>query len=210
MQNTSWYILGTGNFAFEVLDWSIDTGLSKQSFLGFLGDPSGAASAALPFPTFHEDSVELTNQVKLVNAISNPAVKRTVIPRLRERHSARFHTIIHPSATVKARDIGEGTLVCPNCVIGPEVVLGEFVTLNYHTGIGHETVISDFVSTAPGVQIGGNSSIASGAYFGMNSTVIDRIKVGEEAIVNAGSVVIGRVQAGKRVSGNPAKKTVTF
>jgi sugar O-acyltransferase (sialic acid O-acetyltransferase NeuD family) len=205
-----WYILGTGNFALEVFDWSQDAGLARESFLGFLGSLEGVAPRLLGYQVQSEDKVSFGAESFIVNAISTPATKTKVIESLRSRENVHFKTVVHPSATVKSSKIGLGSLVCPHCVVGPFSELGDFVTLNYHTGIGHESKLGCFSTTAPGVQVGGNSEIGRASYLGMNATVIDRVKIGNEAIVNAGSVVIGRVIDGRRVSGNPAKKTVTF
>lgn len=193
-----------------MFDWSEDAGLSRESFLGFLGSSDGPAPRLLGYQVQPEEQVSFGAESAIVNAISTPSTKTKVIEALRSRQNVQFKTVVHPSAIVKSSKIGVGSLVCPHCVVGPFSELGDFVTLNYHTGIGHETTLGCFSTTAPGVQVGGNSEIGRASYIGMNATVIDRVKIGNEAVVNAGSVVIGRVVDGRRVSGNPAKKTVTF
>ncbi len=204
-----WYILGVGNFALEVLNWSLDSGLPKTAFLGFLGDESQSAIESTGFRCVPEDEVEFSDATPIVNAISTPSVKRKVCAKLKA-NGAIFKSVVHPTSVFNAEQSGEGVLVCPHCVVGPQVILGDFVTLNYHTGIGHETAVGDYVSTAPGVQVGGNSQIGAACYLGMNSCVIDKVQLGDEVVASAGSVIISRLKAGARVSGNPARKSRAF
>ncbi|MFK7738094.1 MAG: hypothetical protein AB8B50_18855 [Pirellulaceae bacterium] len=204
-----WYILGTGHFALEVLEWACDAGLSRSKLQGFLGQSKDAPALQTGFPCLDEGSAELNERTPIVNAISTPGVKQKVCESIKAKGGS-FHTVVHPTAVVKTNEIGAGTVVCPNCVVGPFAEIGELVTLNYHTGVGHETKVGDYVSTAPGVQIGGNSMIGSGSYFGMNSAVIDKVKVGADVTASVGSVIIGRISDGQRVAGNPAKRSRVF
>jgi tetrahydrodipicolinate N-acetyltransferase len=47
--------------------------------------------------------------------------------------------------------------------------------------------------------------IEDGVWIGFQATVMKGVRVGENAIIEAGAVVIGDVPAGCTVAGNPAK-----
>lgn len=203
---TRWMILGTGPFALEVFDWASDCPvLAGATFAGFLGDPAGPAPALRGAPAFDETAVTFDDQLAIVSAVATPAVKRALYAKLVGR-GARFQTIIHPSAVVRAGQIGPGTLIAPGCVIGARVELGAAVTVNYQCGIGHEARLGDGVTLSPGVQIGGRSTLGDGVFVGLSATVIDNVKVGADAQIHAGAVVVSRVKDGLVVSGNPARR----
>lgn len=204
-----WQVLGTGSFALEVFEWAQDAGFSYNQFDGFIGPAGGVAPRITGLKSVNDDECDFVRGHQVINAIATPSFKASVLPKLTAR-GAQFATVIHPSATVKTATIGTGTIICPMCVIGPHCRLGTFVTLNYHTGIGHESQVGSYSTTAPGVQIGGNTTIGDSCYFAMNSTVIDRVKIGSGCSINAGSIVIGRIADGQKVSGNPARRTDTF
>lgn len=202
-----WYCLGSGPFALEVFDWACDAlgGGAQDAFGGFLGDPSGAAPMTLGLPCHDEREMQFAPGDKVVNAIADVGVKAKVCAKMKER-GGEFLSVVHPSAVVRAKSLGEGTLICPLSTIGSHTVLADFVTVNYQCGIGHETEIGAFSTLSPGVQIGGRSKIGSKTFIGLSAAILDNTKIGSDVMIAAGSVVIARVRDGRAVSGNPARR----
>ncbi len=202
-----WYILGNGPHSSEVFDWAIaalgcDT---KKSFAGFLSNNKTPNNHPTGFPVLWEDSIDVSQADFLVNAIADPDIKATVIPKF-IRKGGQFKTIIHPSALCHAQSVGSGAIICPNVTIGANSVIGAFTTVNYQSGIGHDTVLEDYVTLSPNVQIGGRSYIGRGTFIGISATVIDNIMVGSNVRIYAGAVVMARIQDKRIVSGNPARR----
>lgn len=52
--------------------------------------------------------------------------------------------------------------------------------------------------------------IGDGAWIGWNSTIVGPCKIGENAVIAAGSVVVDDCEAGSICAGNPAKKIKTI
>ena len=121
-----------------------------------------------------------------------------------------WETLIHPSANISSRAmIGKGCIICANCCISVDSVIGNHCIFNIGTTIGHDCVIQDYVSLMSGTVISGHVSISEGAYCGSNSTVIPGRRIGKYSTVGAGSVVIRNVKDNITVMGVPAK-TVAF
>lgn len=206
-----WYILGDGPFSLEVFDWSCDAlgDNAKSNFGGFLSGAEAPVPHPSGAPVLSDQNFDFPRAEFIVNAIAKPSVKAALFPKLIAR-GAKFKSIIHPSATVRAESIGEGTIICPHSVIGAHTKIARGCTINYQVGIGHETVMEEFVTISPGVQIGGRSNIGARSFIGLSAAIIDNIKIGQDVQVNAGAVVISRIRAEKTVSGNPARRTHTF
>ncbi|WP_409433221.1 acetyltransferase [Litorimonas sp. RW-G-Af-16] len=206
-----WYILGDGPFSLEVYDWSCDAlgDAAAREFGGFLSGEADPAPHSSGLPVLSDRGFDFAAADFIVNAIAKPAVKASLLPQL-TAEGARFKTIIHPTATVRASEIGDGTVICPGVVVGAQTKIGVGCTINYQVGIGHETTMADFVTISPGVQIGGRSTIGARSFVGLSAAIIDNIKIGKDVQINAGAVVISRIKDEKTVSGNPARRTQTF
>jgi sugar O-acyltransferase (sialic acid O-acetyltransferase NeuD family) len=122
------------------------------------------------------------------------------------KNKVNFFTFISPNAIIgKFNNIGEGCIICPNCIVTTNVTLGKLTTLNIGTQIGHDSVIGDFSSLMTSIEIGGQVAIGKKVFIGSHATIIPKIKIEDCSFIGAGSVVITKVKKGTTVFGNPAK-----
>ena len=125
---------------------------------------------------------------------------------LRERFGLKFHTLIHPTAYVSPlATLGAGTFVGARSAIAPGAVLGEHVFVNRAVSIGHDTRIGDFSRVQPGCAAGGLSRIGRGVTIGIGATLIERLVIGDNAVIGAGSTVLNDVPPNVVVVGTPAE-----
>jgi serine O-acetyltransferase len=99
--------------------------------------------------------------------------------------------------------------------IHPAACLGLGLFLDHATGIviGETTVIGDRVSILQSVTLGGNGKergnrhpkIGRGVLISVGAKILGNIRVGEEARIAAGSVVLNDVPAHTTVAGVPAR-----
>lgn len=78
-----------------------------------------------------------------------------------------------------------------------------------HAHLGHDVTVGDNCEICTGVILGGYSTIEDGARIKLGVTVRNRLKVGKDAVVGMGAVVVKNVTAGSTVVGNPAKEIST-
>lgn len=204
------FIVGAGGFGREVFHWlrhHPDCGKAWQ-VAGFLDDKADALEG-------YDYSPGVVGSIRdykaspsdlLVLGLALPRVKKAVVGHLLSR-GAEFMTFVHPSV-VKGGNvrIGRGTFVCPGAVLTSDVVLGEFVTFNCSSTIGHDATLDDFVTLSGHCDITGFCHVAEGAFFGSHACMIPRTKVGAWSTVGAGSTVIMNVPDGVTVIGSPAKR----
>ncbi len=122
-----------------------------------------------------------------------------------------FETIIHPrvecSRWIK---IGTGTVICAGNILTTNIDIGSHVQLNLDCTIGHDVIMGNFTTLAPGVHVSGWVHFGKRVYVGTGAVIINGtedkpILIGDDAVVGAGAVVTKNVPAGVTVTGVPAK-----
>jgi sugar O-acyltransferase (sialic acid O-acetyltransferase NeuD family) len=204
-------IVGGGGFARELYNWVREShAVGRVPALGGYVDDAGAVLAnahkyEMPFLGGLDDC-EIRDADQFVLALGSPAIKRRVHARLAAR-GARFATLIHPNTSITTTcEIGEGAIVCPGCIVGPDSVIGRFVTLNSGSGTGHDVTIGEFAVLASSIVVAGNAQIGEDASIGSSAVILPGVKIGAGAIIGSGSVVYRSVRAGATLYAPPAKK----
>lgn len=206
-------IVGAGSFGREVFTWLTQTIGKNKDYLikGFIDN--------------HLDNQKILRQkkypVKLIGNINDyfPKPKERLIVSIADtnirkkivtlmlRRGAKFYTLIHPSTIIgKNVFIGQGCIICPNCILSNDSKIGDYTIINTSSNIGHDVEVGNFNSILPMTAIMGNSKTDTACTIGSNVTIIPKIKVGMNAIVGSGSVVIRNVAKNTSIFGNPAKK----
>jgi sugar O-acyltransferase (sialic acid O-acetyltransferase NeuD family) len=125
---------------------------------------------------------------------------------LRRRFDLPFCTLVHPTAYVSPlATIGSGTFVGARSVIAAGATLDEHVFINRGATIGHDTSIGAFSRIQPGANVGGLSRIGRGVTVGIGATLIERLVVGDNTVIGAGSTVLDDLPENVVVVGTPAR-----
>lgn len=205
---TNVYIIGASGFGREVESWisSSDNFLANYSLKGFLDDNINALEG---YPSDYNviskiDDFRFKDDECVLLCITEPEIKEKIVRRINGR--ARFLSFIHESSLIgKSVNIGEGTIIGPNCVLTTNVKIGPFVTIVLGTTVGHDSVISDFASLMVQVTISGKVEIGKYVFIGNNSNVYPGKKVGEKTKISAGSSVFKDIPQNSLVWGNPSR-----
>jgi sugar O-acyltransferase (sialic acid O-acetyltransferase NeuD family) len=205
-------IYGAGGFAREVA-WLAESAPSQWGALRCFvdDDPARAGTALNGYEVLSLESARARYAgAGVAIAVGSPAARRAVAARA---ESAGFvpTTLVHPSCH-RSRwiEIGDGTVICAGSSLTTNIVLGRHVQINLHCTVGHDVVLADFVTLAPGVHVSGYVEIDPGAYLGTGACIIngssaDVLRIGADAVVGAGAVVTRDVAPGTTVVGVPAK-----
>jgi sugar O-acyltransferase (sialic acid O-acetyltransferase NeuD family) len=145
-------------------------------------------------------------------ALGQVEPRRAAAKRVRALGIPQYNTI-HPSA-----------LISKDCILGEGCIIGAGVTLFVNPSIGnnvfigpsvvvsHDSVVGDYALLSVGSVIGARVDIEPGAFVGAGATVMppgwgtdSRLRVGSNAVVGVGAVVIRDVDERAIVAGVPAK-----
>jgi sugar O-acyltransferase (sialic acid O-acetyltransferase NeuD family) len=118
----------------------------------------------------------------------------------------RFPTLIHQSAIISHfSTIGEGTVVMPKAIVGPNSSVGKFCILNTQSSIDHDCVMSDFSSLAPNAVTGGNVKIGTRSAISIGAVVRNDVAIGDDSIIGANSYLQNDLANNCVAYGTPAK-----
>jgi acetyltransferase-like isoleucine patch superfamily enzyme len=95
--------------------------------------------------------------------------------------------------------------VCALCAINPEARVGCAAIINTGAIVEHDCTVDDGVHLSPGAVLCGTVSVGARSWIGAASVVIQGRRVGSDAIVGAGAVVVHDIPEGVVAFGNPAR-----
>lgn len=202
-------IWGTGGFGREVLCLITDVFRARGE------DTAGKVFFIVDDEYYNESSImgidvlrrsDLDSGLHSVAvAIGEPAKRRVVVESLPA--GIEFPVLKHPSAVVSEWvDIAEGAVITAGVIVTCNIRIGKHAHLNLHTTIGHDCVIGDYFTTAPGAKISGSCNIGSQVYIGTNASVKQGIKICDNVTIGMGAVVVKNIEEPGVYIGNPAVK----
>jgi sugar O-acyltransferase (sialic acid O-acetyltransferase NeuD family) len=117
-----------------------------------------------------------------------------------------FVNAIHPSVIIgNGVNIGYGVVAMAGVIFNPKASIGNFTFFATGAQIEHDCVIDDYSSISAGSLTGGHVHMGKFSALTLGVVVLDRLSIGENTVVGAGSVVIKSLPANVLAYGNPAK-----
>jgi len=119
--------------------------------------------------------------------------------------------MIHTSADVQSKNIGEGTFVWQFAIVLPGAVIGKNCNINCHTFIENDVKIGDRVTIKSGVFVWDGIEIEDDVFVGPNATFVNdkfprskvypeafqRTRICKGASIGANATILGGVSIGE-------------
>lgn len=204
-------IYGAGGFGSEVLMLINQINLQEPTWqvIGFLDDGVAVGTIVDDLPVL--GGLDFLNkydkELAVTLAIGSPYFKKKIATEC-TNNKISFPTLVYPGFQLhdfQKSSVGRGCIICQDTIITTNVDIGDFVIINLACTVGHDTVIGNYASFMPGVNISGEVVIEEGAYFGTAACIINQKRVGANSTIGAGSVVVKDIPPNCTAVGSPAK-----
>jgi sugar O-acyltransferase (sialic acid O-acetyltransferase NeuD family) len=146
------------------------------------------------------------NEYEVLVAIGDCKARYNMVQKLPKE--TKYFTFIHPSAQILGNDvyIGKGSIICAGCILTTNIKIGEHAHLNLHTTVGHDCVIGNYFTTAPGAKISGNCTIYDIVYIGTNASIKQKISIHSLATIGMNAAIAKHIEEPGIYVGVPAKR----
>lgn len=115
-------------------------------------------------------------------------------------------SLIHPSAIISpSAKIARGAVIMPLAIINADAKIEDGVIINSSSVIEHDCICLSFSHISPSATLAGGIKIGKRTQIGANSVIKECIKICDDVLIGAGSVVVNDIEESGIYAGNPAK-----
>lgn len=148
------------------------------------------------------------NEISVVIAIGTPSIIQKLVAEI-INPKVDFPNLIDPN--VEFLDInnvrmGKGNIICARCVVSCNVDIADFNLFNIGVGIGHDASFGSYNVLMPNVNISGGVETGNCNLFGVKSTVLQYLKVGNNVKIGANSLLMRKAKDDGLYFGTPANR----
>lgn len=208
-------IFGAGDFGREVVCLINEINESKKNdaecwnFIGFFDErrPAGYHNEYGEVLGNTEDLNHYDKELAVVIAFGDPSTIKKNYEQI-TNPKVYYPNLISPSIILYDKEyllLGKGNIICGYNVLGCNVTIGNFNVLNVFTQLAHDTTLGDYNVIMPSVNISGGVHIGQENFFGVKSTILQLVRIGNHVRVGSNSVVIRNTKDGSLYMGNPAR-----
>lgn len=207
-------IFGAGGFGREIACLINRINVQQPdtwNFVGFFDDDVKIQGARNEYGTVLGGMDALNHWDKpldLVIAIGNPSVLELLVGKI-QNHNISFPNLIDPNVEFMDKEhveMGEGNVICMRCTISTNVKFGNFNLLNVAVGVGHDASFGSYNVVMPNVNISGGVTIGDSNLFGVKSTILQYLKVGDRVKIGSCSLLMRNAKSDNLYFGIPAER----
>lgn len=214
MERTRIAIYGAGGFGREVA-WLIELiAMTNNSIeaVCFIDDDEiicGANSNDLEVLSLSQ-AQEKYPKASVISGIGVPSLRMITMAKA-STAGFGFTTLVHPNVMIsKYNEIGVGAVICAGNILTTNIKIGKHVQINLDCTVGHDVIIEDYATLAPGVHVSGYVYIGKRVYIGTGAVIINGTKenpiiIEDDVIIGAGASVTQSIPKGMTWGGVPAK-----
>ena len=148
----------------------------------------------------------------VVVAVGDPNLREKIVNKIIDKFpDCDFPNIIDSSSIFLVPEtiiLGKGIVIMPFCYLTTDIIIRNFCQFNVGTGIGHDCVIDEYVTTGMNPNIAGNNKIGRNTRLGSNVTTKEKTSICNNVMLGIGTVVVKDIIEPGVYIGNPAKKLV--
>lgn len=182
MQPQDVVIIGAGGFGREVLDVfdAVNDRKALYQVIGFIvPEYAQTGTRVTDKPVLGGlDWFKGKSRIKAICAIGDPRSRFDVIMRAKDV-GVEYCSVIHPTAVLtRWTSIGTGCVIAAGSILTSNITIGDHVHINLDCTVGHDVIMEDFTTLAPGAHISGCVRLDKGCYVGTGGHNIEGVHVG--------------------------------
>ena len=196
--------MGAGDLGKDVA-WLIERINEKEPQWNLLGfTEKGEMSEFQGYPVLGTDDViKNYEDIYVVCALANTSIRERIIDSLPE--NAHVATLIDPAAIIhRTAQIGEGSMIFANAMVGIEAKVGKCCTVLYNAAVNHDVQVGDYTTVYPNATISGRCHIGKYCEIGTGASIIQHVSVCDNAKIGVGAAVFTNIKNPGTTVGNPA------
>jgi acetyltransferase-like isoleucine patch superfamily enzyme len=148
---------------------------------------------------------------KSIVSLPNRRVRNSILKRLVIKYSERYM----PSTYAKLMGVkfGDHCRFIGRNQFGSEpylINLGDYVSITSSTFITHDGGVWVFRNEEPDIDVVRPIIIGNNVFIGINCTILPGVKIGDNTVIGAGSIITKELPGGFVYAGNPAKPIKTI
>jgi sugar O-acyltransferase (sialic acid O-acetyltransferase NeuD family) len=206
-------IFGAGGQGRETLDLLLRQGHRPSELLFCESSPTNKLMHGIELVSL-PDLVGMKSDVSWIHvALGNPNDRAIFVNKFKAELLPLGSIESQNSSVSKFAEFGVNAYVSDFGYVGPDVVIGDGVLVNYMASVSHDVFLGDFVTVGPGARINGNVTVGNNVMIGSNvvirnGTKMEPLVIGDEVTIGAGAVVTKNISSGSTVVGNPARPII--
>ena len=133
--------------------------------------------------------------------------KRTRFFEQAKNKGYELYSFVHPSTKIWDEfEMGENCFILAENIIQPFVKIGDNVLIGSNNLISHNTVIENNCFLTSNITLGGHITIGANSFVGLSATINQRVKIGKECIIGAGTLITKDVSDKEVYAENSSKR----
>ncbi len=168
--------------------------------------PSGGKFKGRPFIVSLDWITEIKKLgINKVLALTPDNKERARQIEICRKHGMELVSAVHPSVNIlSGAVVSPGAWINAGCIIGYKAEIASGVIINTGAQIDHHNMLKTCCQVDSGVVTAGFVTLGEYCHVHTGATIINRIKIGKNTIIGAGSVVIRDIPADCTAVGVPA------
>lgn len=151
-----------------------------------------------------EQAIEKNGPRACLPAIAEPRAKGKLLDEMKSAGLPLAASLIHARAYIHpTASIADGCVIYPAACISHSVVLEVCVHVLFSCSVGHDVRLGTCVTLSPAVAISGHVKVGAETFFGTNSSVFERLTIGERCRLSMGSILTEDLPARTNAMTNP-------
>lgn len=175
-------IIGNGGFAREIA-----CRLKKNSYDFFVNKSLITKDNLNKVNTLETIDID---KYKVLICIGDSNIRKKIVDSLPT--NTEYYTYIDKNTKIFDKNtvkIGYGSIITNGVTLTTNINLGKFSHINLNSTIGHDCIIDEFFTTAPGVHISGETNIGKHVYLATGSVIRNKINICDNVIIGMNSIV---------------------